>query len=177
MKQISILRHAKAAAYADYEIDFQRPLAGRGAEDAARMARFLAVQASRPTWIISSPALRARHTAEIAAEILELSQALSWDERIYDAGAETLLQVLQTAPEKVEHLLLVGHNPGMADLAAGLCAGSSDRVTLHLPTGGLVCLQSQVYYWHQMRWGAAQLRMMISPKMVRPLIPTPKDKN
>ena len=167
MKRISILRHAKAAPYADYAIDFQRPLDGRGPDDAGLMAGFLAGQEQPPDWIISSPALRARQTAEIAAQILDLSQAILWDERVYDATAETLLQVVQAAPERCGHVLLVGHNPGCADLAAGLCAGGSDRMGLHLPTAGLVCLQSEVFYWHQMRWGAAYLRMLVSPKMIK----------
>ncbi len=151
----------------DYAIDFQRPLAGRGPDDAGRMAEFLAGQEQPPDWIISSPALRARQTAEIAAHILDLSQAILWDERVYDATAETLLQVVQAAPERCGHVLLVGHNPGCADLAAGLCAGGSDRMSLHLPTAGLVCLQSEVFYWHQMRWGAAYLRLLVSPKMIK----------
>ncbi len=167
MKRISILRHAKAAPYADYSIDFQRPLVGRGPDDAERMAGFLAGQEQPPDWIISSPALRARQTAEIAAYALDLPQAILWDERVYEATEETLLQVLQAAPERVNHVLLVGHNPGCADLAAGLCAGGSDRMSLHLPTAGLVCLQSDVFYWHQIRWGAAHLRLLVSPKTVK----------
>lgn len=167
MKRISILRHAKTAPYTDYAIDFQRPLAGRGPDDAGLMAGFLASQEQPPDWIISSPALRARQTAEIAARILGLSQAILWDERVYDATAEALLQALQAAPERCGHVLLVGHNPGCADLVAGLCAGGSDRMGLHLPTAGLVCLQSEVFYWHQMRWGAAHLRLLVSPKMIK----------
>jgi len=169
MKRFSILRHAKAAPYADYSIDFQRPLAGRGPDDAGLMADFLAGQEQPPDWIISSPALRSRQTAEIATHILGLSQAILWDERVYDATAETLLQVVQAAPERCGHVLLVGHNPGCADLAAGLCAGTSDRLSLHLPTAGLVCLQSEVFYWHQLRWGAAHLRLLVSPKMIKAL--------
>jgi len=170
MKQISILRHAKAADYADYSNDFQRPLAGRGPDDAGLMAAFLAAQAQRPDWIISSPALRARQTTEIVAQALGLSHAILWDERVYDAGAETLLQVLQSAPERAEHVLLVGHNPGCADLAAGLCAGATDRLTLRLPTAGLAGLASEVFYWHQLRWGAAQLHLLLSPRPAKSLI-------
>ncbi|MBP7962184.1 MAG: histidine phosphatase family protein [Caldilineaceae bacterium] len=175
MKRISILRHAKAAPYGDYSIDFQRPLAGRGPDDARLMAGFLAGQEQPPDWIISSPALRARQTAEIAAQILGLSQAILWDERVYEATAETLLQVVQAAPERCGHVLLVGHNPGCAELAAGLCAGGSDRIGLHLPTAGLVCLQSDVFYWHQMRRGAAYLRLLVSPKLIKGLLNNSKD--
>jgi len=169
MKQLSVLRHGKAALYSDYSIDYQRPLAGRGPEDVAQMAHFLAAQEIKPDWIISSPALRARQTTEIVARVLDLAQAISWDERIYDASAETLLAVVQATPEKAAHVLLVGHNPGCADLVAGLCAGTTDRLTLHLPTTGLACLRSQVFYWSQMRWGAAELHLVISPKAVNAL--------
>ncbi len=169
MKTLSILRHAKAAVYDEYANDFQRPLAGRGPKDAVRMARILATLTPKPDWIISSPALRARQTAEAVAKELNLSHAMLWDERIYEASATTLLGVLQTAPEKAEHVVMIGHNPGLENLVAGLCAGGANGLSIYLPTAGLAHLASEIYYWNQMRWGAAHLRLLLAPKDVKAL--------
>lgn len=169
MKTLTILRHAKAAPYGDYSVDFQRPLAGRGPADAGRMADLLATLDPTPDWIISSPALRARQTAEVVATHLDLARSLQWDERIYEATAETLLEVLRVAPEKAAHVVLIGHNPGLESLAAGLCSGSTSGVALHLPTAGLAHLQSEIFHWHQLRLGSAQLRLIASPKVIKTL--------
>lgn len=169
MKTITILRHAKAAPYGDYSVDFQRPLAGRGPKDAARMADLLATLDPAPDWIISSPALRARQTAEVVAQRLDLAQAMSWNESIYDASAQTLLEVLRVAPEKADHVVLVGHNPGMETLVAGLCAGSTNGAMIYLPTAGVAHLQSQIFYWHQLRWGSAQMTLLASPRSIKTL--------
>lgn len=120
--ELLLLRHAKSARDTDAARDFDRPLAPRGRRDARRMGDWLREQALTPDLVVSSPARRARQTARRALRALSLDpEAIRWDERIYEATPETLLEVLAEAPADCERLLLVGHNPGLEELVEQLC--------------------------------------------------------
>ena len=121
-RELWLLRHAKSAWDAPAASDFDRPLAPRGAKDAPKMGRWLHAEGLRPQHIVSSPALRARQTIEAVAEALGLPAAkIHFDERIYMASRDTLLQVLGDCPSKAKQVLLVGHNPGLDALLEYLC--------------------------------------------------------
>ncbi len=167
MKHLTILRHAKAEPFEDYTDDFQRPLAEKGIRQIHRIARVLRSTKPPVDWLISSPALRAQETAEQVAELLDFAHPIHWDERIYEATAPTLLAVLQEAPEAMEHVLLVGHNPGLERLISGLCSGEDGRLALRLRTAGLAYLRLDIYHWNQLRWGAGELQYLIAPRFLK----------
>ncbi len=113
-RELLILRHGKAE---DGGRDFDRALSARGRADVQRMARWLHTQGLEPDHLLSSPALRARQTATLAAGALGLrGHEVHWDERIYAAELNTLLSVLADCPVSARRVLLVGHNPGLEEL-------------------------------------------------------------
>lgn len=164
MKTLSIIRHAKAETASLTAADFHRPLTKRGAKDARRIGRLLAQVQPAVDWIIASPAARTRTTTAAIAEVVDYSGTLHWEENAYLADAETWLRLLQAVPPEIEHVVVVGHNPGMADLVAGLTSGVPSRLNLHFPTAAVAHLQIEIFWWNQIRWGCGQLRMLVTPK-------------
>ena len=83
------------------------------------------------------------------------------------ASADTLLELLRRAPEDAEHVVLIGHNPGLEELSAGLCSGASDNSVLTLVTASLAHFELDIARWSQIRWGAGQLRLLVSAKVLK----------
>lgn len=117
-----LLRHAKSDWKKEAATDFERPLSKRGLTNAPKMAAWLAKQANRPEAIISSPALRAYQTALIFSHSLDIqAKDIRFDNRIYEAGLDTLLEVIKTLPEQEKSVMLIAHNPGLDFLLQVLC--------------------------------------------------------
>lgn len=167
MKSLSILRHAKAENAENHQIDFDRPLTPRGNKDAIIMAELLAQWVPNVDWVVSSPALRTRETALAVTSVLKYKRGIVWQDEIYEAEAETLLNVLSQVPVDMEHVLIIGHNPGMEELISGLAAGTPTRMGISLPTAGLAHLTLEIFGWNQIRWGSGTLEFMLRPKFVR----------
>lgn len=120
-RTLLLLRHGKSDWDAGATDDFSRPLAKRGTRNSKRMGRWLAEQGLRPDRIIASPAARTRSTADLVCGALDIPPGqILQDERIYLASATTLLELLRELPSGVNMAMLVGHNPGLENLLAGL---------------------------------------------------------
>jgi phosphohistidine phosphatase len=121
--RLVLLRHAKSG-YPDGAADHDRPLAKRGERDAPVGGRWLAEHGYVPDAVVCSTALRARQTWELAAaELLEASGAAPrarFEPRVYDATVLGLLMLVREFDEDQRTVLIVGHNPGLAELAVGL---------------------------------------------------------
>ncbi|WP_448581170.1 SixA phosphatase family protein [Thermaurantiacus sp.] len=116
MRTLSLLRHAKSSWDDPIQRDFDRPLNARGRRAAVRMGQYLHDTGLVFDRVLASPAVRVLETLEGVEEGLGRSLGAILDRRIYMASAVGLLDLLQTT-EDVPHLLLVGHNPGLEDLA------------------------------------------------------------
>ncbi len=116
-----LLRHAKSD-WSGSDPDIERPLAERGHVQAPLAGRWLASHAGPIDLAIVSPARRARETWELVSAELASAPSTRFDDRMYAASADRLLDVVRDAPDNVHTLLLVGHNPGMEQLAS-LLAG------------------------------------------------------
>ena len=161
MKRLLIVRHAKAEKSAPRGGDFARPLAPRGEANAIEMGRRLARDKTHPEAIITSPAVRALATARLIARELDFP----WDEihtvkSIYLADAGTLLEVVRGLDNGAELALLVGHNPGVSELANTLVRG----FTQELPTGAVVTIDLPADTWSGIRRGSGSLRSYDYPK-------------
>ena len=151
MLRLMLLRHAKAAPQ-DPARDHARALAPRGLADAAALARDLAGEHMIPDAVLVSDARRTRETLaamQAAWPDLAATQA-SADPALYHAGAEALLRAVRKAGA-AKTLLLVGHNPGLAELALSL-AGHGDRYALarmseKFPTCALAVLDFDCAGW------------------------------
>lgn len=167
MRTLTIIRHAKAESDKPKTKDFDRALTARGKKDIKRMAKMVTQMEPRVDLIVSSPARRAAQTAEIVANKLDFAHPILWRDEIYNAKAIALLKVLQSLPEDAQHIALVGHNPGMEGLVAGLSSGATHRLNVRMPPAAMATLQLEVYWWNQIRWGCGQLQMLMNPKLVR----------
>ena len=115
-RELLLLRHGKSD-WGQHLSDYRRPLTARGRKEAARIGQWLVEQGMEPDHIISSPAERARQTAEIAAAAMHFPQdTIQWMESLYMADVQTLVEVIHNAPEQSSTLMLVGHNPAMEEL-------------------------------------------------------------
>ncbi|HEX6183201.1 MAG TPA: histidine phosphatase family protein [Pyrinomonadaceae bacterium] len=159
MKALYLLRHAKSSWKEPGLQDFDRPLNNRGREAAPLVGQLIRKGKLRIDLLLSSPAVRARQTAALVKEAAGLSAELLYDERIYEADAERLLEVVRQAADSVDVLMLVGHNPGMEELLK-LLTGEEEQ----MPTAALACVALDVEKWSKVREGAGRLEWLVRPK-------------
>lgn len=160
MKRLWLIRHAKSS-WADADLDdFERPLNKRGRRDAPRMAERLASVREKLDLLLASPAERARRTAEVFAEALGRRTELRLDRALYLAAPDRMLAVLHEVDASVECVGLVGHNPGITELANRLADAGIENV----PTCGVVRLALDVEAWPDVAAGCARLLDFDYPK-------------
>jgi phosphohistidine phosphatase len=177
MKTILILRHGKSDWGDPGLNDFDRPLAKRGQDEAPRMGAVLAAFDHMPDIILSSPARRARQTAEAVAKTCGYNREIQWQESFYGYGSQETIAVLQQLPKNVERVLVIGHNPTLEETVAHLCASSAPEIDddieeswlIKLPTAGLVCLNININDWADLAPGTAVLQWFLIPKLVKAL--------
>jgi phosphohistidine phosphatase len=159
MKTLHLLRHAKSSWKNPDLADFDRPLNGRGREAAPLVGQLILKKKIRPDLILSSPAERARQTAALIIESAELAAELRFDERIYDADATRLLDVVSQIDEPFGVALLVGHNPGMEDLLETLTGEKQG-----MPTAALARIILDVEKWSKVRERVGRLEWLVRAK-------------
>jgi phosphohistidine phosphatase len=138
-RRLVLVRHAKAA---DGPVDADRPLTGRGARRAAAIGTWLHQAGLVPDRVLVSSARRAVQTWEQAATELPQSPRPIVDTRIYDNTVEALFAVIRETPDDVRALVVVGHNPSIAELVSVLDDGQGTPAARHdaeagVPTGGV----------------------------------------
>lgn len=116
MKTLLLLRHARPSQTSPTGRDFDRPLVEAGRADARLVGHTLRQRNLAPEAILSSSAVRARETTEIVREAAQLSTPPRFDERLFDATAERLVRLFAEAADDPATLLVVAHNPGIAEL-------------------------------------------------------------
>ena len=159
MKTLYLLRHAKSSWKDPEQQDFDRPLNGRGREAAPLVGRLIRRRNLRVDLLLSSPAERARQTAALVKESAGLSAELLFDERIYEADAARLLEVVTQSAGPADALMLVGHNPGLEELLTFLTGEERS-----LPTAALACVALDVEKWGKVRARAGRLEWLVRPK-------------
>jgi phosphohistidine phosphatase len=123
-----VMRHAKSDWNADYGPDHERPLNDRGVKSARVMGEVLAKDGLIPLLVISSTAVRARRTAELAIESGGWDTSLILEPGLYGTGPDTAMEVAGRAPS-VERLMLVGHQPSWSKLVQALTGELADMKT------------------------------------------------
>ena len=162
MKTVFILRHGKSDWRAVYGTDHDRPLAERGLEAARLMGLFLSRTGQQPDEILSSTAVRARHTAELALAAGSWDCSLRCDPALYGASVATVLDLLRTQEDALPNLLLVGHQPTWSELIGTLTAGSAVR----FPTAALARVDCRIDHWRELEEGTGTLRWLVTPKIL-----------
>jgi len=166
-KTLLLLRHAKSGWDDPSLADFDRPLAMRGREAAPRIGEEMARRGWLPDLAIVSPAMRTRQTWALVAASLPRQPDVTYERAIYEAQLSNILDAVRAVPERVSTLLVVGHNPGLEELAAALAAPESDpdalaRMRAKFPTAALARLTFEGLWLSLDRHGAI-LREFIAP--------------
>lgn len=139
MKTLYILRHAKAAPEGP-DGDAERPLMKRGRKAAAAMGEYLAELTPPPALVLCSTSLRTRETLDEILPSLERQPQLLFEDALYLASASRLLERLERLPEQAGSALLIGHNPGLHQLATTL-ASDAEGLAEGFPTAALAVLR------------------------------------
>jgi phosphohistidine phosphatase len=124
------MRHGKSDWGADYEGDHDRPLNQRGVRSAEVMGRVLTDEGEAPALLITSTAVRARTTAQLAAATGGWECEIVLEPKLYGSGADVAVQVAAAAPD-VGRLMLVGHQPAWSILVTVL---TGDHVEMKTAT-------------------------------------------
>ena len=144
--RLSLLRHAQADDPVSNQEDWDRPLTRRGMLDAKEMARRMKVAKHKPQLILSSPAIRARQTAETFAQCFA-GATLQFVDGLYLADPKQLLICIREHGGAAAHLLVVSHNPGITEFANQL---SQQRSVDAMPTGAIVTAEFELNTWQDL---------------------------
>jgi phosphohistidine phosphatase len=166
MLRLLLFRHAKTARESGGG-DHDRPLTKRGEEDSRRIGRYLTDEQLLPDLAIASDSRRTRQTLDLALKAAHQHPPTRLDRAIYLAEPHTLLSVIRRTPAGVRMLMMIGHNPGMADLAA-LLTGFGDRyafarMNAKFPTSGLAVLDFPVERWEEVAERSGRLDRFVTP--------------
>jgi phosphohistidine phosphatase len=175
MRRLMLFRHAKTETDAPSGRDQDRRLDERGHRDAAELGGWIGRHPPFPDLVQVSPAVRARQTWEIAWEAMKDHAPLPPVElvdELYGADPAQLLRTIRMAEASdPKRLMLVGHNPGMHELALAL-AGSGDAAARkaladNLPTAGLAVFDFATNDWTDVAFRRGRLVLFVTPKLLK----------
>lgn len=173
MRRLILLRHAKSDWPANVE-DHERPLAARGRQASLIMGGYMAQERFLPDQVFVSTARRTQETWDLAQTAFGRNIARTDAQRLYDASADTILEVVRQTPSDVRTLLVIGHNPGLQELALELIGAEGQPDLSHLrrkyPTAGLVVIDFDIERWSEVDKGIGRLDRFTTPKRVGRMI-------
>jgi phosphohistidine phosphatase len=144
MKTLILVRHAKSSHSPGVSSDFDRPLNDRGFRDASDMGRKLFKENIPIGQFVSSPALRAKTTAELfVAEYDRKLKEIQYIPSLYHANAEAFSEIVQKLEDTYDHVALFSHNPGITDFAGTL---TSAHIS-HMPTSSAFAVTAPIDSW------------------------------
>lgn len=168
MLTLILFRHAKSSWDDRAQADVDRPLNARGRQAAPLMGRYLADAGLVPERVLCSSAVRTRETAALALAELPEAAAPEYYDALYLAAPHRLLAEIQRVPGTVRRLMLIGHNPGIHELAVELVGrgSASDRKRLleKFPTAGVAVIRFEVTAWNRVKSGAGELIAFVTPR-------------
>jgi phosphohistidine phosphatase len=160
-RHLTLLRHAKSSWQEAGISDHDRPLNQRGQQDAPVMGRRLLARGSRPSLILTSTALRARHTAQIIARELGYpGEFLQREPELYLATPDQILAVLARQADSFRNIIVCGHNPGLTELANRLTDSEIDNI----PTCGMTVIDLDLARWADIATASGSLQLFDYPK-------------
>ncbi|NLS67504.1 histidine phosphatase family protein [Bradyrhizobium brasilense] len=175
MRRLLLLRHAKTEHDAPSGHDQDRRLDERGHRDAAEIGGWIARHPPLPNLVLVSPAVRTRQTWEIVREVLKgagHAPKVEFVPDLYGADPVQLLTAIRMASASdPKRLMLIGHNPGMHELALTL-TGSGDEAAKralgdNLPTSGLAVFDFATDDWNDVSFRRGKLVLFVSPKLLK----------
>jgi phosphohistidine phosphatase len=166
MRRVYLLRHAKSSWKDSSLADRDRPLAGRGRRAAAAIADHLEAEGIHPDLVLCSPARRTRETLERVETALGDRVEVRFEEALYGASEVELLARLRALPPEVSSVMLIGHNPGLEDLALALASTGDGlaRMREKYPTGALAMIDLPADEWDAIEADTGELVAYVRPR-------------
>ena len=174
MKRLLLLRHAKAVPDAPGG-DHERALNARGREDSSRMGAFIHVNALAPNRVLCSNAKRTMETWERLSPELDVSPDVEFLDGLYLASWKAILNIIRTAPDSANTLLVIGHNPGLEECALALTHKPDSKEeraraeALHekFPTCTLAIFNCDIAHWSDLAPGDNTLAAFVRAKSLK----------
>ena len=166
MRRVYLLRHAKSS-WKDRSLpDRDRPLAGRGRRAANFMAAHLQREDIQPDLVLCSPARRTRETLERIEGAFGGGVKVIFEDALYGAGETELLARLEALPQEVGSVMLLGHNPGLEELALALASKGAGlaRMREKYPTAALATIDLPADRWSAIERGSGELVDYVRPR-------------
>ena len=177
MLTLSLLRHAKSGWDDPSLKDVDRPLAVRGRKAAPIVGAFMAANGIAPDLVLCSPSVRTRETLDLVSKQFTRALKVKFEAVLYLASGETMLAHVQAVKGRgktmPKHVLLIGHNPGLQDLALTLMtrqpehAGDRRALSANLPTCALVVLDFDAERWRDVMPDGGRMRHFVTPKRLQ----------
>jgi phosphohistidine phosphatase len=175
MRRLLLLRHAKTEHDAPSGHDQDRRLDDRGRRDAAEIGGWIGRHPPVPDFVLISAAVRTRQTWEIAREAMKRQVPQPQVEilpELYGADLSQLLQTIHAASAAdPQRLMIIGHNPGMHELALALTGGGDaaghKALAENLPTSGLAVFDFAIDDWADVAFRRGRLVQFLSPKLLK----------
>lgn len=167
MKTLGLLRHGKSS-WDDPELrDFDRPLKRRGREASVRLGEELRRRKLHFDRVLASPATRVIETLNHFEKGFGEPLKPVFRDDIYAASSQGLLNIVQATADRVNRLLLVGHNPGLQGLAFALASDEDPLATAvaeHYPTAALALIELPVASWAQVGPNSGRIAEFLRPR-------------
>ncbi|MEH3116147.1 MAG: histidine phosphatase family protein [Methylorubrum populi] len=168
MRRLLLLRHAKSA-YPPGVADIDRPLNPRGREAAPLTGAYMAREGLTPDHAMVSPARRTGETWE-AVRAACPETPMETVPSIYEAPAGRILDAIRSAPATAKTLLVIGHNPGLGDLALRLVGEGPKDLQRDLrekfPTAALAAFEFEAAEWADVAFGGGRLLHFVRPRQL-----------
>jgi phosphohistidine phosphatase len=172
--RLLLLRHAKSD-WSGKSQDHERPLAARGKKAAPQIGAYMRANGYQPALVLCSTAVRAKQTLELIVLKLEDDPETRFDRALYLAEWPRLMTEIQDAPASATPLMLVGHNPGLEQLANALALQSqsgsererAQKMAHKFPTAALAVLDFDIADWSEVRPGTGRLSDFVRPRDLR----------
>jgi phosphohistidine phosphatase len=172
VKRLLLLRHAKAVPAGSGIEDHDRELLARGREDAPKVGKYIEREGYAPDLILSSTSRRTVETVELVTEEIVGAPRVDFLEGLYLAEPEVILSVIRLAPDKMKCVMVVGHNPGIEQVATLLARepvkrkerDRFDKIEEKFPTAALAVLDFDVERWRDLAPGDGALKDFVRPR-------------
>lgn len=162
MKTLILFRHGKSDWDADFGSDHERPINERGQRSARRMGRFLAAAGQVPDLAVTSSAVRARTTVELAAEAGEWECPTEVTDELYNTHTDAVIARIRSGDDDIESVLLAGHEPVWSELAGELIG----RAHVRMSTATMARIDFASAKWRDVKAGGGTLMWLVTPRLL-----------
>lgn len=163
MKNLLVMRHAKSDWGNSALSDFDRPLNERGVKSAPLMGKELLKRNKIPELIVTSPANRAKTTAEMTSEACSYKNQIIHEKEFYFGSMDEIIRIIKNFDNSYDRIMIVGHNPTSESLIYKLL---KENIPVEMPTAAIASLLFDTDSWQNIGLKTARLDFHISPKQL-----------